>query len=87
MQLALFLHNYQFKVKAIKGSENVCVDYLDSKYKSSDADAYPEVYKTQKCFHEKGAVVRIICADNMIADKRRQYMFNSCFHIFIFYGI
>ena len=27
---------------------------------------YPEVYKTQKCFLEKGAVVRINCAVNML---------------------
>ena len=67
--------NYQFKVKAIQGLDNVCADYLDSKYdKSSGADADPEIYKTQKCFHGKGAVVRIICAENMFSDKRRQYM-------------
>ena len=28
MQWALFLQNYQFKVEAIKGSDNVCADYL-----------------------------------------------------------
>ena len=27
---------------------------------------YPEVYKTQKCFLEKGAVVKINCAENML---------------------
>ena len=27
---------------------------------------YPEVYKTQKCFLEKGAVVRINCIVNML---------------------
>ena len=27
---------------------------------------YPVVYKTQKCFLEKGAVVRINCAVNML---------------------
>ena len=28
MRWALFLQNYQFKVEAIKGSDNVCADYL-----------------------------------------------------------
>ena len=28
MQWALFLQNYQFKVQAIKGSDNACADYL-----------------------------------------------------------
>ena len=32
----------------------------------SQMQIYPEVYKTQKCFLEKGAVVRINCAVNML---------------------
>ena len=32
---------------------------------SSQMQIYPEVYKTQKCFLEKRAVVRIICSENM----------------------
>ena len=28
MRWGLFLQNYQFKVEAIKGSDNVCADYL-----------------------------------------------------------
>ena len=32
----------------------------------SQMQIYPEVYKTQKCFLEKGAVVRINCIVNML---------------------
>ena len=32
----------------------------------SQVQIYPEVYKTQKCFLEKGAVVRINCIVNML---------------------
>ena len=32
----------------------------------SQMQIYPEVYKTQKCFLEKGAVVRINCVVNML---------------------
>ena len=36
---------------------------------------YPEVYKTQKCFLEKGAVVRINCIVNML--------FHFWYHFFL----
>ena len=32
----------------------------------SQMQIYPEVYKTQKCFLEKGSVVRINCIVNML---------------------
>ena len=40
----------------------------------SQMQIYPEVYKTQKCFLEKGAVVRINCIVNML--------FHFWYHLF-----
>ena len=41
----------------------------------SQMQIYPEVYKTQKCFLEKGAVVRINCIVNML--------FHFWYHFFL----
>ena len=41
----------------------------------SQTQIYPEVYKTQKCFLEKGAVVRINCIVNML--------FHFLYHFFV----
>ena len=54
---------------------SVRITLVDSRYMRSQMQIYPEVYKTQKCFLEKGAVVRINCAVNML--------FHFWYHFFV----
>ena len=43
---------------------------------------YPEVYKTQKCFLEKGAVVRINCIVNMLFHFWYNFFFVRVIYLF-----
>ena len=45
---------------------SVPITQVDSRYMRSQMQIYPEIYETQKCSLEKGAVVRINCAVNML---------------------